>query len=792
MYQFIVAGASGGYVSLSNAGKGIVIISNYYLYQGQTLEILVGQPGTAAYQNVGSGGSSGGGGTFVSLNGNLLFAAGGGGGTGWTSTTENSSPYTNAVLTPNANPGAPVTSALNAPGAGGIGGNGGTGVNSAGGGGGYYGSGSGSNYGLSYIAGGTGGSGVSQGGFGGGGSASPVSFGSNAGGGGGYSGGGSGGNSTTLGSAGGGGGSYDINGYNNVATLYTGAIPYNYPYSNTYYANIINITAATAPNTITVSSTLNLYIGEPVLTAGTTFGSIASATTYYVSSILNSSNIYFATAQTLATNLTVTTATGSMTGTCSSFTTGGNVGYNCGAGFVYINMINTNTSNLANYQLQTVPKGIIQNSLLKQEILYPLDTLNAISRGAACGIYSLRLLTSTYTGPLVQLRRDIDGAILDFYGNYGGNLVTLKGQQVQSWASGANAYVVKWYDQSGCGNHATQYTSTIQPILNYTLGQVDFKLSRYLNLPVGTVPAVNSGYTVIARHNTIGYNIPSGNIAGILNSGTQTITTNTALANTMNSWTVSTAGLYQDNWATTLSSASGWYSSNNVVSFLYNNTNRQIYINGASNLSTILASSGHASTTANNAIGASGGGYLNGELYNLCIFNIALLDSERNIIEKIPYGNILSSYSADPYYNDVNLLLHCDSVNTYTSSTVNANLIDASVYKQKVVNLNVSGNMRVNSTYNNFLTSSSIYFDGTATNYINITDGIGFANTFSVTYTNGPNAATGGEKSAPLLINGNNYFIHAFTNVGTSTFTVLNSTLTCDILIVAGGGGGGG
>ena len=88
MYQFIVAGASGGYVSTTNAGKGIIIIGNYYVYQGQTLEVLVGQPGKSSYQNASGLGSSGGGGTYLSLNGNLLFVAGGGGGTGWTGTTE--------------------------------------------------------------------------------------------------------------------------------------------------------------------------------------------------------------------------------------------------------------------------------------------------------------------------------------------------------------------------------------------------------------------------------------------------------------------------------------------------------------------------------------------------------------------------------------------------------------------------------------------------------------------------------------------------------------------------------
>jgi len=618
------------------------------------------------------------------------------------------------------------------------------------------------------------------GGFGGGGLSSisapgasaPVSAG---GGGGGYSG-GAAGVLSSIGCTGAGGGSYDINGFNNVATIYTGAIPYNYPYVTTLFQNTVLITATLAPNFITVSSTVNMFVGQTIVTSGTTFGSIATSTTYYIYSIINYNTVIFSAAATpaLSSYLTVTTATGTMYGALTPFTTGANVGYNLGAGFVYINIINSSASQLTNYQLQT-----IQSASLKQEIFYPLDALNQYSRAAACGVYSLRLLSSGYTGPIVQLRRDTDNQILDFYGNYGGVLTSLKGQVVQSWAAGTIAYVVKWYDQSGCANHANQYSSNVQPILNYISGQVDFKFSRYLNLPNGTVPAVNSQYTVVLRHNTLGFGIPvtTNSTAGILNSGTQTITTQSGNANSSFSCTA-VSGAYADNWATSIQTASGWYSSNNTVSYVYNLANRYIYTNGISAV-TPLASSSHANTTANNAIGASGGQYLNGELYNLSIFNIALLDAERNLMEKMPYGNILSSYTTDPYFNDVTLLLHCDSVNEYTSSTLNANITDTSIYKQKVTNLNITGNMRANPTYNNFIGGESVYFDGTPTNYINITNGI----TFSVS------GANGGIKTGPSNIGGINYYIHTF--LSNDTFIITNTSLTVDLLIVAGGGGGG-
>ena len=911
LYEFILGGASGGYVSIPNAGKGIVIIGKYYLYQGQVLEILVGQPGYAIYQNstnatnttggtiIGGSGSSGGGGTFVALNGELLFAAGGGGGTGWNTTTEVGSAYSNGTLTPISNPGA--NSSNTATVSSGVGGNGGAGTNLAGGGGGFLGNGKGNGGGYSFTNGGNGGYNtyvntaitgnpniISSGGFGGGGAATVGASGSSSsgGGGGGYSGGGSGGSS----GPGGGGGSYDINSLNNVATLYSGFIPgsssyiyipisitavavttnvvtfsivsggpnlyvglpvmisatisniipglyyiytvlgtttctlSNSPTLNTvfvisssvtatvsaiiFFQNIIITLTATFANTnyITVSSTQNLYVGQSLYTTGSTFGNIATTTVYYIYSIVNLTTITLSSANTLASQLVVTTTTGTMTGTLIS---GINGGYNIGPGFVSISMINQTANLLTSYPLQSLPLGINStNSIIKQNIVYPLDQLNYLSRAAACGIYSLRLLTSTYSGPLVQLRRDTDNAILDFYGNFAGILTSLKGQNITDWSSNTFAYVVKWYDQSGCNNHAYQYTYTMQPILNYIVGQVDFKFSRWLQLPLSTVPTANSQYTTIIRHNTVGFGIPTtSNAPTFINSGTQTIppTAAVAVSNNMVYWNISSTGAYQDIWGTTqsvavttftisattittnvitVSSTSGLaqgvtvlisgtaignliagfytinsvlstttltftnfivttagtggtmtanitsYLPNNVVSYVYDNFYRYVYLNSRSAVAP-LASSSHAnyfnSTNASgglnyNAIGAGGGSYLNGELYNVCIFNIALLNSERNIMENIPYGNIITNYNSDSYYKNVNLLLLTDTKNIYTSSLINPTLLDNSQYQLKLTNANVTGNIRINNTYNIFGGgNSSLFFDGTATNYINAT-----------------------------------------------------------------------
>jgi hypothetical protein len=81
----------------------------------------------------------------------------------------------------------------------------------------------------------------------------------------------------------------------------------------------------------------------------------------------------------------------------------------------------------------------------------------------------LRLLSSSYTGPLVRLRRAADDAELDF--NAVGN--SLDTAAVALWLNGADGYVVTLYDQSGSGNHITQSNAGSQP--QYIIGEAGNK-----------------------------------------------------------------------------------------------------------------------------------------------------------------------------------------------------------------------------------------------------------------------------------------------------------------------------
>ena len=83
--------------------------------------------------------------------------------------------------------------------------------------------------------------------------------------------------------------------------------------------------------------------------------------------------------------------------------------------------------------------------------------LNDYSGAAAA--YSLRLLDNTYTGNAIKVRRASDNAEQDIaFSNNELDTATL-----ETFASGTDAFVTTWYDQSGNGNDAAQATASAQP-----------------------------------------------------------------------------------------------------------------------------------------------------------------------------------------------------------------------------------------------------------------------------------------------------------------------------------------
>jgi hypothetical protein len=77
----------------------------------------------------------------------------------------------------------------------------------------------------------------------------------------------------------------------------------------------------------------------------------------------------------------------------------------------------------------------------------------------AAAAYSLRKLSSTYSGDAIEVRRSSDNATQDI-GFTSGELDTTT---LSTFCSGTDGFVTTWYDQSGNGNDATQTTAANQP-----------------------------------------------------------------------------------------------------------------------------------------------------------------------------------------------------------------------------------------------------------------------------------------------------------------------------------------
>jgi hypothetical protein len=240
------------------------------------------------------------------------------------------------------------------------------------------------------------------------------------------------------------------------------------------------------------------------------------------------------------------------------------------------------------------------------------------------GSYAAFRVTSKYSGPTVQIRRGNDDSTLNFYANKQGQLGTSldgSGTSLTQWLGGWQGYVVIWYDQSGQGRHATQYTASSQPIFDPLNKRIDFTVqsgTAFLNLPDGTVPQ-RTQYTVTVKHNNI--NEPDG---AWLSGGMTYIDLGSNGFRRMSS-------SYRNWWWANDIDADG-YASGNTVTFQYDGSARRAYVNGV--YKSTLQSSAWNGAVGNEYIGkCPGWPYLNGELYFLHIFASSLDDQSRTLVE---------------------------------------------------------------------------------------------------------------------------------------------------------------
>jgi hypothetical protein len=262
------------------------------------------------------------------------------------------------------------------------------------------------------------------------------------------------------------------------------------------------------------------------------------------------------------------------------------------------------------------------------EMIAPLDKLSTAARNSCRALYSLKLMNSSYTGPVLNIRRSSDNTNSDFYSDLYGKLNTLAngyGTNLTTWLNGSTAFVQTWYDQSGNGRHATTNSTSIQPTLiagnNTNEYFIYFDGSQYLQcyswIPI--LPTGNSPFTTGVRH-------------GVVTSNGGVFFGNEFSGNRTNNAIIRSSSTNYQNTSSANDLTFGTYANSQTVSITYNGSSRTAYVNRK------VAGSNSASFNVQNTnthIGylSTYGGYLIGSIMQVYVFGTALDYSDLVIID---------------------------------------------------------------------------------------------------------------------------------------------------------------
>ena len=202
----------------------------------------------------------------------------------------------------------------------------------------------------------------------------------------------------------------------------------------------------------------------------------------------------------------------------------------------------------------------------------PLPGLLDENPGAAAA-YSLRRLSSTYTGSAIQVQRaDNVGGTTDIGFDGYGNLDTAA---LTTAAAGNSMVLVTWFDQSGSGNDATQGSSLLRPkIYDATTGVVTSLNGKPAMDFTGTQELKSASITAIAQ--------PSTAISVVDTTG------RTAQAGYFYSLGLTAYASIQDNsgtmrmYAGSFVSGTGGANTQRLDFSLFDGANSQIWFNGSS------------------------------------------------------------------------------------------------------------------------------------------------------------------------------------------------------------------
>lgn len=151
----------------------------------------------------------------------------------------------------------------------------------------------------------------------------------------------------------------------------------------------------------------------------------------------------------------------------------------------------------------TMPFAFSQNSL---------DKVGLTASSPSAGAYSLRLLSTSYSGAAIGVRRSSDNATQNIGFTAGGDLDTIS---LLSFVGLDDGFITIWYDQSGNVRNAVQNTPSNQPKIitagiierANSLPAITFSGSQFL---VITSTAFNNDLTGCVVYKASGSNISSG------------------------------------------------------------------------------------------------------------------------------------------------------------------------------------------------------------------------------------------------------------------------------------------
>lgn len=251
------------------------------------------------------------------------------------------------------------------------------------------------------------------------------------------------------------------------------------------------------------------------------------------------------------------------------------------------------------------------------------------------GCFSLKLLVSGYTGYVLRIRRT-DNTYMSFNSTSTGSLTNDAGTTIATFLSGSTGYIDTWYDQSGKGNHATQTTTSSQPLFDVTNNCIDFGYSNssnlFLNIPSGTVPVstVDVSYSFVVKHGN-SRNISRG---GFIGSGSPTA------ANICNCYRLNgTLNSYTNYW---YANDYNWGSGSTIptlAAVTYNGTTKVQtgYVSASFNASTTRT--GYNNIAGTQFIGNTGfvgfNEYLQGQLFAVFIYSAQLPQSDITILNGV-------------------------------------------------------------------------------------------------------------------------------------------------------------